>query len=137
MRTVFGLVLAAAFASSTLALAQAPQNRTAPRALQTEFDGFITRFRAALTANDSAAVARMTQLPFEHGASYPDAATFRARAYPAIFTAAVRACIQRERGVYDRDGENNDSYFIFCGQKIFIFTKTPSGFLFKDIGAND
>jgi hypothetical protein len=93
--------------------------------------------RAALKGNDSAAVAGMTRLPFMNDGSIRDAAQFREKIYKRDFTAKNRACIQRGKSVYDRDGENNESFFIFCGQQIFVFTKTPAGFLFTDIGAND
>lgn len=137
MRASMRVALATAVISSPLAFAQMSMAATASRAVQAEFDGFIAKFRAALKADDSAAVTSMTRLPFEYGTSYPNAAAFRAKAYPAIFSAKVRACIGREKPVYDRDGENNESFFIFCGQKIFIFTRTASGFLFKEIGTND
>ncbi|MBN8963584.1 MAG: hypothetical protein J0H71_20870 [Rhizobiales bacterium] len=137
MRVSIKVVLAAVILSSPLAFARTSMAATASRAVQAEFDGFIAKFRAALNADDSAAVTSMTRLPFEYRTSYPDAAAFRAKAYPVIFRAKVRTCIGREKAVYDRDGENNDSFFIFCGQEIFIFTKTASGFLFKEIGTND
>jgi hypothetical protein len=133
MNTLSRIVLAAALAYAAPAFAQAPKKAVASPALQKEFDGFITTFRAAVKANDSAAVAGMTRLPFENG----DAAQFRAKAYPQYFTAKNRACIQRTKGVYDRDGEGNDNYFVFCGQLIFVFTKTPAGFLFTEVGPND
>jgi hypothetical protein len=38
---------------------------------------------------------------------------------------------------YARDGENNDHYFVFCGESIFTFTRTPTGFLFTEVGVND
>jgi hypothetical protein len=119
------------------AFAQAPKKAVASPALQKEFDGFIDKFRAAVKANDSAAVAAMTRLPFMNDGSIRDATQFRAKTYPATFTAKNRACIQRGKAVYDRDQENNDNYFIFCGELIFVFTKTPAGFLFTDVGAND
>jgi hypothetical protein len=50
---------------------------------------------------------------------------------------ADRTCIQRGKAIYDRDQLNNDNYFIFCGQLIFVFTRTPAGFLFTEIGVND
>ncbi len=137
MGLLFRTALAAIAMQLAPALAQAPKKVAASPALQAEFNGFIAKFRAALKAGDSGAVAGMTRLPFEHDGSYPDAAQFRAKAYPLVFTAKNRACLQRGKAVYDRDGENNDSYFIFCGQLIFIFTKTPAGFLFKEVGAND
>lgn len=119
------------------AAAQAGRDAKPSVGLKREFDGFIARFRAALKANDAAAVTEMTRLPFFHDHANIDAAAFRAKAYPTYFTAKVRSCIQRERAVYDRDGENNESFFVFCGQRIFIFTRTPAGFLFADVGVND
>jgi hypothetical protein len=137
MKILFRIVLAAALVHLAPAFAQAPNKAVASPALQKEFDGFIEKFRAALKANDSAAVAAMTRLPFMNDGSIRDATQFRAKTYPATFTAKNRACIQRGKAVYDRDQENNDNYFIFCGQLIFVFTKTPAGFLFTDVGAND
>ncbi|TQF26421.1 hypothetical protein UNPF46_33915 [Bradyrhizobium sp. UNPF46] len=118
------------------AVAQA-KNAVASPALQKEFDGFIEKFRAALKANDSAAVAAMTRLPFMNDNAIRDAAQFGAEIYRTSFTAKNRACIQRGKAVYDRDQEKNENYFVFCGELIFVFTKTPTGFLLTDIGAND
>ena len=119
------------------AVAQGAKNAVASPAVQKEFDGFIGKFRAALKANDSAAVAGMTRLPFMNDSAIRDAAQFRAKTYTTIFTAKTRACIQRGKAVYDRDDYKNDNYFVFCGDDIFVFTKTPAGFLFTDISAND
>jgi hypothetical protein len=135
MRIFSIVVLASILMSSTLALAQAP-GKASP-ALQTEFDGFIAKFRAALKANDSAAVAAMTKLPFMDDKTYSDAARFVAKAYPEFFTAQNRACVQRKKAVYDRDGNNNDVFHVLCYENIFTFTRTPSGFLFTDVGVND
>ena len=137
MRLQFPIALAAALTLLAPALAQAPKKPAASPAVQMEFDGFIAKFRAGLKANDAGAVAGMTRLPFEYNGVYRDAAQFRAKGYAAVFTAKNRACVQSGKAVYDRDGENNDNYFIFCGQLIFTFTKTPGGFLFTEIGAND
>jgi hypothetical protein len=131
------MMLAAALVNLAPAVAQSPKKAVASSALQKEFDGFIEKFRAALKTNDSDAVAGMTRLPFMNDSAIRDAAQFRAKTYPTSFTAKNRACIQRSKAVYDRDPENNDSYFVFCGQLIFVFTKTPTGFLFTEIGAND
>ena len=131
------MMLATALVNLAPAVAQAPKKAVASPALQTEFDGFIEKFRAALKANDSAAVAGMTRLPFMNDNAIRDAAQFRAKTYQTEFTAKNRACIQRGKAVYDRDQENNDNYVIVCGDTYFLFTKTPAGFLFTDIGAND
>ena len=129
------IVLATALVAP--AFAQTPKKAVASLALQKEFDGFIEKFRAALRTNDSAAVASMTRLPFMNDSAIRDAAQFRAKTYPTSFTAKNRACIQRGKAVYDRDQENNDNYFVFCGELIFVFTKTPAGFLFTEVGTND
>ena len=79
----------------------------------------------------------MTRLPFMNDSAIRDAAQFRAKTYRTSFTAKDRACIQRGKAVYDRDGEGTDYYSIFCGEEIFLFAKTPAGFLFTEIGMND
>jgi len=137
MKFLSRIVLAAALVHLAPAFAQAPKKAVASPVLQKEFDGFIEKFRSALKADDSAAVAGMTRLPFEYDGSIRDATQFRAKAYPLTFTAKNRACIQRGKAIYDRDGENNDNYFIFCGKLIFVFTRTPAGFLFAEISMND
>lgn len=137
MHILFRIAVGIALVVPACAVAQTSKKAVAPPALQGEFDNFIVKFRAAVKANDSAAVAGMTHLPFHQDESYRDAAQFRAKAYPTIFTAKNRACLQRKKAVYDRDGQGTDNYFVFCGEDIFVFAKTPSGFLFKEIGAND
>ena len=137
MKLLLRIALAAALVHLAPAFAQAPKKAVVSLALQKEFDGFIGKFRAALKGNDSAAVAGMTRLPFMNDGSIRDGAQFREKVYKRDFTVKNRACIQRGKAVYDRDGEDNDNFFIFCGQHIFVFTKTPAGFLFTDIGVND
>ena len=137
MTILMRIALAAALVQLAPAFAKAPKKAVASPALQKEFNGFVEKFRAALKANDSAAVAGMTRLPFEYNGTVRDAAQFRAKAYPATFTAKNRACIARGKATYDHDGDNNDNYSIFCGDKIFIFTKTPTGFFFTDVSEND
>ncbi|MGB3446387.1 MAG: hypothetical protein WBA48_06800 [Xanthobacteraceae bacterium] len=107
MRIFSIIVLASALMSPTLALAQAPKK--ASPAVQAEFDGFIAKFRAALKANDAAAVAGMTRLPFMGDKTYSDVAQFSAKGYQEFFPAKDRACVQRKKAIYDRDGENNDT----------------------------
>lgn len=119
------------------ALAQAPKKAVASASLKAEFDGFIAKFRAAVKANDSVAIAGMTRLPFMEDKTYSDAAKFRAKAYPEFFTAKNRACIRRNKAVYDRDGDNNENYHIACYENIFTFTRTSAAFLFTDVGVND
>jgi hypothetical protein len=137
MKALMTLVLAASFVHLAPALAQAPKKAVASPELQKEFDGFIAKFRVALKANDPAGVVAMTRLPFMADSSVRDAAQFRSKIYATSFTAKNRTCLQRGKGVYDRDGENNENFFIFCGHEMFTFTKTPAGFLFTEVGQND
>lgn len=137
MSTLIRTVFASILLSPAAPLAHATERAGAPPAIQMEFDGFIAEFRAAVKANDSSAVASMTKLPFMGDETYPNAAQFRAKAYPEFFNRKNRACIQRNKAVYDRDPEGNDNYFIFCYENIFTFTKTPAGFLFIDVSVND
>jgi hypothetical protein len=132
-------VLAAALLQLAPAFAQKnpAKNDVASPAVKKEFDGFIAKFRAALKANDSVAVAGMTRLPFMNDDAIRDAAQFNEKIYKTDFKAKNRACLQRGKAVYNRDGENKDNFFIFCGEQIFVFTNTPAGFLFTDISVND
>ena len=137
MTSLLKIMIAAAVVIAVPALAQAPKKAAPAPAVQQEFDGFIEKFRAALKTNDSVAVAGMTRLPFMNDSAIRDAAQFRAKTYATSFTAKNRACIQRSKAVYDRDQENHDNYVVTCGDVIFVFTRTPAGFLFTDVGAND
>src|SRR3954470_2218745 len=120
-------MLATALVNIAPAVAEAPKK--ASPALQQEFDGFIEKFRAALKANDSAAIAGMTRLPFMNDSDIRDAAQFRAKTYATSFKAKNRACIQRGKALYQREEDKTDTYYVFCGEDIFVFTKTPTGFL--------
>lgn len=137
MRILPALAIAAALAFVMPAFAQAPGKAVAPAAVQKEFGDFISKFRAALKANDAAAVAAMTRLPYMADATIADAAQFRAKAWPRDFTAKNRACLQRTKPTYDRDGARNEIYAIACGGSIFTFTKTPSGFQLTDVDIAD
>jgi hypothetical protein len=143
MRVLPGLLFAAAllsFAPGFAAVAapqSAPKEAVASPEVQKEFAAFIEKFRAALKANDLKAVTDLTKLPFLSHTDEYDAAAFQAKVYKKEFTAKTRACIQRSKAVYDRSPDNSESYLIFCGEEIFMFTKTSTGFLFTEIGVND
>ena len=130
------LGLAAALALAGLAPAHA-KDPVAPPALQKEFDAFIAKFRAAVKADDPAAVAAMSKLPFMSDASVSTAEQFRDMIYKADFQKKDRACIQRVKPIYDRNPLGEDNFSITCGDVYFLFTKTPQGFLLSDVGVND
>lgn len=137
MTMLLRLMFAATLVHANPAFPQGSKQAIVSPSVQAEFVAFIAKFRAALKANDPVAIASMTRLPFDHDGPIRDAAQFRAKVYPSVFTAKNRACIQRGKAVYDRDGNNNENYFIFCGQLIFVFTRTSVGFRFTEISAND
>ena len=137
MKFLLRMMLATALVNLAPAVAKASQEAVASPALQKEFDGFIERFRAALKANDTVAIAGMTRLPFMNDSAIRDAAQFRAKTYATSFTAKNRACLQRGKALYERAEDKTDTYYVFCSENIFVFTKTPTGFLFTDISVND
>lgn len=137
MKSLSGLIFAAALLSLAPAAVAAPKEAVASPEVQKEFATFIEKFRAAVKADDSKAVLGLTKLPFMSHTDEYDATAFQAKVYKKEFNAKNRACIQRSKTVYDRSPDNSESYSIFCGNEIFSFTKTSTGFLFTEIGAND
>ncbi|QCK88784.1 hypothetical protein E8L99_13525 [Phreatobacter aquaticus] len=108
-----------------------------PPALQAEFREFLVPFRQALRANDPAGVAAHTRLPMIYNGAARDQAYFQRTIYRDLFTARNRTCLQTARPVYERDGEGTDSFLMFCGHVIFVFTKKQDGFRFADTGVDD
>ncbi len=119
-----------------LAPAAAQAQDRAPVPIQKEYDVFIAGFRAALKANDRAAVTARTRFPF-YWNEMRDAAYFEKNLYPRIFTPKVRNCLARARGVYARDPQGMDTFTHFCGDALFLFARTPEGFRFIEEGVND
>ena len=129
------IVFAIALLHGAAAMAGSPEK--APAAVQSDFNGFIAKFGAALKANDAVAVAGMTKLPFMGDAAVSDAAQFRAKIYKDSFSAKNRACLRHGPAVYARNEAHDDSYSVFCGDLIFTFTQGPDGFQLTDIDMND
>lgn len=131
-RTLAFFLGALAFGAAT-SVAQAQR---APADIQKDYDSFITKFRVALKANDAAAVTGMTKFPFYAG-EMRDAAYFRANLYGKIFTPKVRTCLQRAKAVYDRAPDGSENFTAFCGEELYLFTRTKDGFRFAEAGVND
>jgi hypothetical protein len=109
---------------------------SAPPQIQKDYDLFIARFRAALKANDGAAVTAMTKFPF-YWNEMRDAAYFQKNLYSKIFTSKVRNCLARGKGAYARNPQGEHDFTLFCGESLFLFTRTPDGFRFAEEGVND
>ena len=126
----FGAVV---IASTSAAYAQ---DKPAPAAVQKDYDQFIGKFRDALKKNDAAAVTGMTRFPY-YWDEMRDAAYFQKNLYSKIFTPKVRTCLARGKGFYDQAPDGSESFSVFCGEEIYLFTKTPDGFRFAETGVND
>lgn len=109
------------------------QRAPVPADIQKDYDQFIAKFRDALKANDGAAVTEMTKFPF-YWNEMRDADYFRKNLYAEIFTSKARACIARAKGFYDRSPQGDENFSIFCGEDLYLFTRTPSGFRFIEAG---
>jgi len=129
------MLLVTAIFAAPLHIARA-QDAKAPAALQKEYDGFIADFRLTVKANNAAAVSRLTKFPFYWNGTR-DAASFEKNIYGRIFTPKIRRCLANAKGVYARDPSGADTFTHFCSKELFLFTRTPQGFRFSEVGTND
>ncbi len=130
MRLVI-LLLGATVAGMSASLTHAQDK--APPLVQMEYDLFIATFRAALKANDGDAVTALTTFPF-HWNEMRDAAYFRKNLYSKIFTPGIRQCLARGKGYYADNPQGEPNVTLFCGESMFLFTRTPDGFRFLETG---
>jgi hypothetical protein len=96
-----------------------------------QFDLFWAKFKAALRKDDAAAIANMTKLPYILESKQLNRQQF-VQSYSKIFPSSVKKCLLKETAQKDKD-----SYMFFCGEQIFVFSKTKGQYLFVEIGAND
>ena len=96
-----------------------------------DFDHFFARFKQNVQNNNKTGIASMTRLPFSLNGKQLNKAQFLSQS-DKIFTAAVRRCILKGHPTRDKN-----SYFVFCGAKIYVFSKVNEQYLFTDIDAND
>lgn len=93
------------------------------------FTQFWTRFKAALVKDDRQSVAAMTK--FRTGdETYMTDKEFLAKWYGEL--RRERRCFARAKPVKDQE-----SYSVFCGERIFLFERIEGAWKFTDIGAND
>lgn len=86
------------------------------------FAQFLQAFRGALAADDRAALASLTELPFLYEGAGLDAAGFR-RVLPEVFPPAVRRCVSEARPIAE-----DDRYVIFCTPYAFYFGRVAGEF---------
>jgi len=121
---MFAKTLIALFALSTFL-------SPAAFAKDAEFDAFWTKFKAALQKNDKEAIASMTRFPytsFDKTLGRKEFIVYCAK----IFSKKTRDCLVKQTPVKDQN-----SYFVFCGDDIYIFDKAKGTYQFAEIGVND
>lgn len=105
------------------------RGQAAQAAAKETFASFWTRFKAALVKDDRGAVAAMTK--FRTGdETYLSDKEFLAKWYGEL--RRERRCFARAKPVADQE-----SYSVFCGERIFVFERIGGAWKFVDIGAND
>ena len=95
------------------------------------FAAFWLRFKTAVAADDRAAVASMTKLPFLLEGKELNRDGFIKR-YNQLFDRKVKRCFARGKTIKDGDG-----FSLFCGETIFLFGKVGGEYRFLEIGVND
>lgn len=127
VRAAAARVLLGLFVAASL-LGTAARGQAAAQDAET-FAQFWTRYRAALAKDDRRAVAAMTR--FRTGdATYMTDKEFLAKWYGEL--RRERRCFARSRPLRDQE-----SYTVFCGERIFVFERIGGAWKFVDIGAND
>ena len=99
------------------------------------FAAFWKRFAAALAKDDVSALAAMTQVGPDLDQN-PVPRTF-AQFHARRLTPRLRRCLAHDKPVRGVDGYGHVNYSAFCGELIYGFTQTASGWKLTDTGAND
>lgn len=97
------------------------------------FTAFWTEFKAAVAKDDREAVATMTKLPIYLANKEQSKAGFL-KLYPSLFSKKVQTCFLKAKPVKEY---NQDSYSVFCGKSIYVFSQENGKWKFSDLGAND
>ena len=85
------------------------------------FEAFLQRFRAALRAQDGAALADLTRLPFLFENRPRDREAF-IRIIPKLFDAQTTRCLLKARPVPEADAQ-----VLFCRPYAFYFRRSSGG----------
>jgi hypothetical protein len=117
-----------------LVLLVGPSNTPAEASLNRppqSFNAFWRKFKTAVARNNKVAVASMTRLPFLFAGQELDRAGFLKR-YDEIINLRDRQCIAQAKPLKD-----GDSYSVFCGPLIFVFSQSDGVWKFSGFSPND
>lgn len=126
MKFIGTLVKSASSVVAVVVIASGLQARAAD-----EFQTFWHKFAAAIEKNDKVAVVAMTKLPYMYDGKMLNREQFLKK-YDSIFDPKSRKCIPKQKPLRDRD-----SWEVFCGEEIFLFSKVNGKYMFTEIGVND
>ena len=96
----------------------------------TGFASFHAQFRAAVSRQDSAAIAALTHLPFLIEGRALDRADFE-RAVPGLFTAFQRRCLAKAPAL-----QEGDRHVVFCTPYAFYFGRVAGHYRFLEFAAD-
>lgn len=113
------------------ALAQTQQTASKPN--NVPFAAFWSEFKAAVAKDDKEAVANLTKLPI-YLANKEQAKAGFLKLYPGLFPKKVKTCFVSAKPVKEY---NQDSYSVFCGKSIYVFSRDKGQWKFTDLGVDD
>lgn len=97
------------------------------------FAAFWPAFAAAAAKDDAKALAAMTTL----GPGLGDDGTSFAKFHARHLGPAARGCLAKAKPLRDVGPQGALSYSVFCGEVIYVFSKSAAGWRLTDLGAND
>lgn len=104
---------------------------SAALAAQSTFAGFWKKFKPAAAGGDTAAMARLTRLPFQFKATITDQNGLK-QALVQLFDAPTRACFAKAKPFKD-----GNYYSVTCGPRTFGFDANEGTFQFSGINPSD
>jgi len=122
----------AVLAAACLSLAAGPM---ASAAGDDGFAAFWRGFAAAVAKDDQAALATMVVLG--PGLDDNDQPLTFAKFHTADLKASARRCLAKAHPRPDVDGTGATTYEAFCGEVIFVFSKTGNGWKLTDLSPDD
>ena len=117
-----------------LVLLVGPSNAPAETSLNhppQSFNTFWRKFKTAVARNNKETVASMTKLPFLFANEELDRAGFLKR-YDEIISRRDKQCLAQAKPLKD-----GDSYSVFCGHLIFVFSQSDGAWKFSGFSPND
>jgi hypothetical protein len=105
------------------------------RAADDGFAAFWSKFAAAAAKDDKAALAAMTTLG--PGIDDNDTPLTFDKVHSLYLRPAARRCLAKAKPQSQVDGTGATTYAAFCGQVIYVFSKTASAWRWTDTSPDD